>query len=121
MPAAVGAVPAYKLLRRVRRRRASRVSVRYVGAWQELVDRARDLGLAVPGRLSRPSQAVALGPPALPLARTADDAVFGSGLASVDSAEAYWASVLEVRGGLGPEVPVWRRWLAPFNPASLRS
>jgi hypothetical protein len=120
VPAGVGAVPAYKLLRRVRRRRASRVSVRYVGAWQELVDRARDLGLAVPGRRSRPSQAVALGPPTLPLARTADDAVFGSVSPSVQGAEAYWASVLEVRGGLGPEVPAWRRWLAPFSPASLR-
>ncbi|MEO6511853.1 MAG: transglutaminase-like domain-containing protein, partial [Nocardioides sp.] len=120
VPTAVSTVPAYKALRRTRRRRSSRVSVRYVGAWQELVDRARDLGLPVPAHRSRPSQAVALGPATLPLARTADDAVFGAAAPSPDAADSYWGSVLEVRGGLGPDVPSWRRWLAPFNPASLR-
>jgi hypothetical protein len=120
VPVAVGAVPGYKLLRRARRRRASRVSVRYVGAWQELVDRARDLGLPVPAHRSRPAQAVALGTSALPLARTADDAVFGPATPSPDEADSYWGSVLEVRAGLGPDVPAWRRWLAPFSPASLR-
>ncbi|MBF4762030.1 transglutaminase domain-containing protein [Nocardioides islandensis] len=120
VPVAVGAVPGYKLLRRARRRRASRVSVRYVGAWQELIDRARDLGLPVPAHRSRPAQAVALGTFALPLARTADDAVFGPATPSIDEADSYWGSVLEVRAGLGPDVPAWRRWLAPFSPASLR-
>jgi hypothetical protein len=120
VPAAVGALPGCKLLRRVRRRRAPRVSVRYVGAWQELVDRARDLGLPVPLQRSRPSQALVLGDPTLPLARTADDAVFGASAPSPDAAEAYWGSVLEARGALGSGVPAWRRWLAPFNPASLR-
>jgi hypothetical protein len=59
-------------------------------------------------------------PAPLSLARTADDAVFGAESPSVQGAADYWASVLEVRARLGPEVPVWRRWLAPFNPASLR-
>ena len=77
VPAAVGALPAYKLVRRVRRRRTARVSLRYAGAWQELVDTARDLGLAVPTGRSRPAQAVVLGEGSLDLARTADDAVFG--------------------------------------------
>ncbi len=120
VPAAVGALPAYKALRRTRRRRAPRVSVRYVGAWQELVDRARDLGVPVPAHRSRPAQAVALGAATLPLARTADDAVFGAAAPSPDAADSYWGSVLEVRGGLGADVPSWRRWLAPFSPASLR-
>ena len=61
VPLAVAAVPAYKLVRRLRRRRVQRVSLRYAGAWQELVDTARDLGLAVPPRRSRPAQALALG------------------------------------------------------------
>ena len=120
MPAAVGAVPAYKGLRRSRRRRAARVSRRYAGAWQELVDRARDLGLTVPTRRSRPTQAVVLGSGSLDLARTADDAVFGPAGPTPESADSYWSSILRARGTLGGDVPTWRRLLAPFSLASLR-
>ncbi len=120
VPAVVGAVPGYKLLRRVRRRTAARVSLRYAGGWQEIVDRARDLGLAVPSRRSRPAQAAGLAPGTLDLARTADDAVFGEGTPSTEDAETYWATVGEVRDRIGSELPWWRRWLAPFSPASLR-
>jgi hypothetical protein len=120
VPVAVGALPAYKLMRRTRRRRATRVSLRYAGAWQELVDAARDLGLAVPARRSRPAQAVVLGEGSLDLARVADDAVFGPSPPSEESAESYWRSVLASRAHLGTDLPWWRRWLAPFSPASLR-
>ncbi len=44
----VGAVVGLKLLRRRRRRNAPVVSARFVGAWRELVDHARDLGQPVP-------------------------------------------------------------------------
>jgi hypothetical protein len=111
-------VPLLKVVRRHRRRHAPRVTARYVGAWQELVDRARDLGVAVPARRSRPLQAVALG--AVDLARSADDAVFGSGVPSVEDAESYWRTVLDRRTSLHSGLPSWRRWLAPFSLASLR-
>jgi hypothetical protein len=120
VPVAVGAVPAYKLVRRAARRRAGRVSVRYAGAWQELVDTARDLGVAVPLRRSRPAQAAALGDGSLDLARAADDAVFGPSPPSAESADSYWRAVLESRTHLGADLPWWRRWLAPFSLASLR-
>jgi len=97
-----------------------RISLRYAGAWQELVDTARDLGLTVPTRGSRPAQAVVLGEVLLDLARTADDAVFGPSPPSVESAESYWRAVLESRAHLGADLPWWRRLLAPFSPASLR-
>jgi hypothetical protein len=112
------AVPAFKALRRLRRRRAPRITLRYVGAWQELVDRARDLGIAVPPRISRPGQARSVG--SLDLARAADNAVFGAGPAEAEAAESYWRAVLERRTSLAPGLPPWRRWWAPFNPASLR-
>jgi len=120
VPAAVGAVPAYKGLRRSRRRRAARISLRYAGAWQELVDRARDLGLAVQTRRSRPAQALTLDRGLLDLARTADAAVFGPAVPTPESADSYWASTLSARGSLGGDVPTWRRLLAPFSLASLR-
>ena len=120
VPLAVGAVPAYKTLRRTRRRRAPRTSLRYVGAWQELVDTARDLGLAVPARRSRPAQATALGPGSLDLARAADDAVFGAAAPTPESADAFWRSALDARARLATGVSRRRRWLAPFSLASLR-
>ena len=44
----LGAVVALKAWRRHRRRSADAVSARFVGAWRELVDHARDLGQVVP-------------------------------------------------------------------------
>jgi hypothetical protein len=120
VPLGVAAVPTYKALRRMRRRRAARVSLRYAGAWQELVDTARDLGLAVPPRRSRPAQALVLGEGTRDLARVADDAVFGPSALDPDAADSYWRAVLESRTHLGAGLPAWRRWLAPFSPTSLR-
>ena len=120
VPVAAAVVPAYQLVRRLRRRRAPRVSLRYAGAWQELVDSARDLGLAVPARRSRPAQASLLGAGSLDLAHAADDAVFGPAPPDLSAAESYWRAVLESRSHLGAGLPWWRRWLAPFNLASLR-
>ncbi len=121
LPVAAGVIPGLKLLRRARRRRAARVSLRYAGAWQELVDRARDLGLAVPSHRSRPAQAVTIDDTDAPgLARAADDAIFAAGDPRPEQAEAYWTSMLDVRGRLGARVSWRRRLLAPFSLASLR-
>jgi len=121
LPVAAGVVPGIKLARRARRRRAARVSLRYAGAWQELVDRARDLGFAVPLHRSRPAQAVAFDDIEAPgLARAADDAIFASDEPRPEQAEAYWNSMLDLRGRLGARTSWRRRLLAPFSLASLR-
>jgi hypothetical protein len=119
VPAAIGALPGYKAWRRLRRRRAPRISLRYAGGWQEIVDQARDLGIAVPSRRSRPTQAGALGTGS-DLARVADDAVFGAAEPSPVAAESFWTAALDVRRHVGAGLPLWRRWLAPFSLASLR-
>ena len=46
----LGAVVGLKAWRRHRRRSADSASARFVGAWRELVDHARDLGQVVPAR-----------------------------------------------------------------------
>ena len=76
----------------------------------------------MPSRQSRPAQAVALDDDAAAgLARAADDAIFASGDPGPEQAEAYWRSMLDVRGRLGAHASWRRRLLAPFNPASLRT
>ena len=72
-------VPSTKSVRRWRRLRRGRSSDRMAGAWTELVDHARDLGLPVEPDASRPAQARAMalsGAPAL--SRAADDGVFAA-------------------------------------------
>ena len=71
-----------KLLRRRRRRNAASVSARFVGAWRELVDHARDLGQPVPlgPTVTRREQSGSIGTERAPsLARRADGFVFGPG------------------------------------------
>ena len=115
VPLAVGVVPLLKALRRRRRRAATPTSLAYLGGWDELVDTAHDLGLAVP-RSTRPAQAVALGvPPGL--ARDADVATFSPD--EPDTAEQFWALVDEERSGLRSSARPVRRVLAPLDPRSL--
>ena len=75
IPASVALIPVAKGVRRRRRRSASPASAAYLGGWNELLDTARDLGVAVPSASTRPAQARALGVPTT-LAREADIAVF---------------------------------------------
>ena len=114
----VGGVLVAKWWRRRRRRRATRASLRFAGAWQELVDRARDLGLDVPARTTRPAQAAALGvDPGLAIG--ADARIFAADEPDDDDADAYWDQLTAVRREVGEPVPRWRRAMAWVNPRSL--
>ena len=115
----VGAVPGVKLARRLHRLRAPRASTRYAGAWLELVDRARDLGIGVPAGLTRQAQARVMARNE-DLAWTADRAVFGIDEPEPAAAEEYWGHVWAEATAMAAERPRWRRLWAPFNPASLR-
>jgi len=115
----VGAVPGVKLARRLHRLRAPRASSRYAGAWLELVDRARDLGVGVPAGLTRQAQARVMARNE-DLAWTADRAVFGIDEPEPAAAEEYWGHVWAEATAMAAGRPRWRRLWAPFNPASLR-
>jgi hypothetical protein len=116
LPASVALIPVAKGVRRKRRRSAPLASAAYLGGWEELLDRARDLGVAVPPRSTRPAQAKALGVSAA-LAREADVAVFTP--TEPASAGPFWDRIDDQRRRLASRSPAWRIALAPLNPASL--
>lgn len=122
----VTAVPLAKLVRRRLRRTRGRGSDRMAAAWTELVDHARDLGIAVPLHVSRPAQARSLalagaggGPLAEELPRAADDGVFAAAEPEPAAVAAYWDQVGRERRRLSAGRPLRRRAWAIFNPISL--
>ncbi|MFC7724499.1 transglutaminaseTgpA domain-containing protein [Nocardioides sp. GCM10028917] len=110
-------VPVVKAVRRRRRQRATSWSLRWVGAWQEVLDVARDRGTPVPEGWSRVMQATALGA-GIDLARRADAAVFAPGTTD-DNAEQFWQECQRLCNELLTAVARPRRWWAHLNPASL--
>lgn len=117
----LGAVLGLKALRRRRRRTAEVVSARFVGAWRELVDHARDLGQVVPlgPTVTRREQSAGIvSGGAGQLARRADGFVFGPGVPEASAATAYWEQVDAERRAMSQEVGRWQRWRAAI---SLRS
>ncbi|GAA1525863.1 transglutaminase-like domain-containing protein [Nocardioides humi] len=114
----------FKLLRRRRRRRAGDATLRLTGAWHELADRVRDLGVrTTPGSTRRESAyAVAERYDAVPvvtLAHTADRHVYGEGEPSLEEARAYWADIDTALKRIRRATPWWRRLLARFSLASV--
>ena len=121
--AVLGAIVLAKVVRRRRRRRAPTASGRFVGAWHELVDHARDLGHSVPlgHTVTRREQSGAVGTPAAPaLARRADAHVFGPGEPGEGDAEAYWEQVDAERRAMSRQVDRRRRWLAAVRLTTFR-
>ena len=121
--AVLAAIIGVKLRRRRRRRSAASVSARFVGAWRELVDHARDLGQPVPlgPTVTRREQSGSIGSESAPtLARRADSFVFGPSVPEASAAETYWESVESERRAMSLSVGRRRRWLAAINVASLR-
>jgi hypothetical protein len=112
-------VPLAKLARRAVRRRRGRPSDRMAGAWLELVDHARDLGIPVRLQASRPAQARVLAQ-AAGLSREGDQGVFAEDEPTEAVVTAYWDQVMAERRRLGQMQRLRRRWWAPFNPTSLR-
>jgi len=111
-------VPLTKLARRRLRRTRGRASDRMAGAWAELVDHARDLGIPVKVHASRPAQARVLAR-AGALSREGDDGVFAEAEPTEGAVSAYWEQVMRERRQLGASQPVRRRLWAPFNPVTL--
>ncbi|TNM47211.1 transglutaminase domain-containing protein [Nocardioides albidus] len=117
----------FKFLRRRRRRRVSDATLRLTGAWHELADRVRDLGVRpAPGATRRESAyAVAERYPqdsavtVVALAHTADRHVYGDGEPSIDEASAYWADVETALRRIRRSTPWWRRLRARFSLASV--
>lgn len=119
----LAAIIGAKVLRRRRRRTAASVSARFVGAWRELVDHARDLGQPVPlgPTVTRREQSGSIGSESAPsLARRADGFVFGPTVPEASAAVTYWESVESERKAMSHSVGRRRRWLAAINLASLR-
>lgn len=118
--AVCGAILGAKAWRRHRRRTTGAATTRVAGGWLEFLDRARDLGRAVPARATRVEQAAAVGgAEASALARGADRLVFGPGTPDEGASGEYWASVASGRAALVAGLPWWRRWAVALNPRSL--
>lgn len=114
----LGAIIGAKLLRRRRRQSAAKVSARFVGAWRELVDYARDLGQPIPmgAAITRREQSTAIVSPAAPqLARIADGHVFGPAAPDQNAASSFWTAVDAERRAMSSVVPRGRRLLAAVN------
>ena len=116
---AAAAVPVAKLVRRRRRLGHARITRRYAGAWLELVDLARDLGIPVPRGLTRHGEAMLIGR-GEDAAWEADRTIFGIDDPDAAAAAAFWTQVDAERRALRAASPWHRRLLAPVNPASLR-
>lgn len=118
----LGAVVGLKALRRQRRRSADSASARFVGAWRELVDHARDLGQVVPlgATVTRREQSVGIvSGQAGALARRADSFVFGPSAPETVAATTYWESIDAERRAMSLEVGRWQRLRAAVSLRSL--
>lgn len=114
----------YKFLRRRRRKKSSDATSRLTGAWRELADRMRDLGVRpTPGSTRRESAYAAAvrydAVPVVTLAHTADRHVYGEGEPTLEEARAYWADVDSALKRLRRSTPWWRRVAARFSLASV--
>lgn len=113
----------YKLLRRRRRRRAPDPTDRFVGGWQEVLDRARDCRVEVPPLATRREIAGALPANAQAdvLADGADAATFGFAEPADADAASFWRGVSDAYAALGRALPWHRRLRAAISTASLRT
>ncbi len=119
----LAAVVGLKAWRRHRRRSAASPSARFVGAWRELVDHARDLGQPVPlgPTVTRREQSAGIvSGQAGALARRADSFVFGPSVPEVAAASTYWESVDAERRAMSQDVGRWQRVRAAISLRSLR-
>lgn len=119
----LGAVVVLKAWRRHRRRSAASASARFVGAWRELVDHARDLGQVVPlgPTVTRREQSVGIvSGQAGVLARRADSSVFGPSAPEVGAATSYWEQVDAERRAMSHQVGRRQRLRAAISLRSLR-
>jgi len=122
--AVVAALIAAKAVRRRRRRAVGPPAVRVAGAWRELLDLGRDLGIgsAAP-TATRREQAARAEPSGLPaagaVAAAADAAIFGPADPDDAAAAQVWALADEARRGAMARLSRRRRAWVAVNPAGL--
>jgi transglutaminase-like putative cysteine protease len=114
--------------RRARRRRhAPRNRDAAAGAWDELLDRVGELGIAAPGSTTRRRTAEALDPRLTPspaggslhtLARRTDDAVFSGRELDDAEVDAVWAEVIATVDATRTTLPWWGRVVARYRLAA---
>jgi transglutaminase domain protein len=114
-----------KARRAGRRRNSPKVQDRLVGAWDEIVDRARDLGFQPARSRTRRETAAALqrAHPEVAIAPTAariDVAVYGPVPPEAPVAELAWQAADDIRQGLVKDLPWYRRVLTALSLRSLR-
>ncbi|WP_084038543.1 transglutaminase-like domain-containing protein [Demequina sp. NBRC 110053] len=111
--------PIAKRAHRRWRRRAHDPEVAMVGAWEELIDRYVDAGMAVPTGLTRAETADILDrPAAASIAATVDRAVFAEHPPAIDTSTDLWAILDDERRAVRSELPLRRRIRASLTPAS---
>ena len=117
------ALIAAKALRRRRRRGASPPAARVAGAWRELLDLGRDLGIEPAPHATRREQAAQAEHGGLPsagsVALAADAAIFGPQDPDGAAAAQVWGLVDQARRGATAALPRGRRAWVAVNPASL--
>jgi hypothetical protein len=126
--ALVAAVPLAKRARRRARERRADPTGRVAGAWEEAVDRLRELGRPAPrtntpAEHARASTAVVGEPAAAPLAALADAhtaAQFGATPVTDTDADAAWRDLHAFTGALGEHLPLTTRVRARLRIAPLR-
>jgi hypothetical protein len=111
--------------RRRRRRRAGSPSAGASGAWDEVVDRATDLGHRIPRELTRAEGAAYLShaypsAAAIAVAREADRATFGPVEPTAAEIHTLWQEVDRVLGRMNSAAGRRRAWLARISLRSLR-
>ncbi len=120
--AIAAALTGAKALRR-RRRRHGPPAARVTGAWRELLDLGRDLGIVPAAHATRREQAAHAERHGLAhvasVAVATDAAVFGPDDPDDATAARIWALVEESRHGVMANLARWRRAWVAVNPASL--
>ncbi|PPF60607.1 transglutaminase, partial [Clavibacter michiganensis] len=113
-------IGALKTRRRKARQNADRPADRLSGGWDEIVDRADDLGTAVGRGVTRRADAAVIAEswPDLPVgavAVRADHGVFGPGEPSPDEVDAFWAEVDDIVEGMHDSRGWWKRLQARLS------
>jgi hypothetical protein len=116
-----GSICGCKARRRKLRRTRGTPANRFAAGWLELIDHARDLGIAVPSGITRQQQARRLADEALAgLARTADAAVYGPGDPTPEHALTFWQHVDDARRDLSRRSRRRQRLRAALDIRTLR-
>ncbi|NNH05486.1 transglutaminase-like domain-containing protein, partial [Microbacterium ulmi] len=118
-------IGAIKAARRRRRRAAGRGADRISGGWDELIDRATDLGTPVRPGATRLEDASVVDaefaePRVLTLAHRADAEVFGPAEPTEADVDEFWRQVDEIVAGMSTARSLWRRTRARLSLRSLR-